>query len=100
MASHAECGFPSPADGYLDRLIDFNEMLIENSAATFAAHIADGGRAEKAGLSRFGSRKLIINSPQEVRPHRQQDAPGRFVRAFVRRERMHLTHQADLNCPN
>jgi hypothetical protein len=28
--------FPSPADDYLDRPLDFNELLIENPAATFA----------------------------------------------------------------
>jgi DNA polymerase V len=28
----AECGFPSPADDYLDRPLDFNELLIENPA--------------------------------------------------------------------
>jgi DNA polymerase V len=40
MAASAECGFPSPADDYLDRALDFNELLIENPAATFAVRIA------------------------------------------------------------
>jgi DNA polymerase V len=40
MASPATCGFPSPADDYLDRPLDFNELLIENQAATFAVRIA------------------------------------------------------------
>ena len=40
MASPAECGFPSPADDYLDRPLDFNELLIGNPAATFAVRIA------------------------------------------------------------
>ena len=40
MASPAACGFPSPADDYLDRPLDFNELLIENPAATFAVRIA------------------------------------------------------------
>ena len=30
------CGFPSPADDYLERPLDFNELLIRNPAATFA----------------------------------------------------------------
>src|SRR3546814_10337907 len=38
----AECGFPSPADDYLDRPLDFNDLLIANPAATFAVQI---GRA-------------------------------------------------------
>src|ERR1700676_2698273 len=40
MAPSAACGFPSPADDYLDRPLDFNELLIENPAATFAVRIA------------------------------------------------------------
>jgi DNA polymerase V len=40
MATSAECGFPSPADDYLDRPLDFNDLLIENPAATFAVRIA------------------------------------------------------------
>jgi DNA polymerase V len=33
-------GFPSPADDYLERPLDFNELLIENPAATFAVRVA------------------------------------------------------------
>jgi DNA polymerase V len=40
MATSAECGFPSPADDYLDRPPDFNDLLIENPAATLAVRIA------------------------------------------------------------
>jgi DNA polymerase V len=36
----APCGFPSPADDYLDRPLDFNELLIRNPAATFAVRLA------------------------------------------------------------
>jgi DNA polymerase V len=49
MASPAECGFPSPADDYLDRPLDFNDLLIENPAATFAVRIA-GQSMTGAGL--------------------------------------------------
>jgi DNA polymerase V len=40
VSAAAPCGFPSPADDYLDRPLDFNELLIENPAATFAVRIA------------------------------------------------------------
>jgi DNA polymerase V len=40
MTGNAECGFPSPADDYLDRPLDFNELLIKNAPATFAVRIA------------------------------------------------------------
>ena len=43
------CGFPSPADDYLDRPLDFNELLIRNPAATFAVRLA-GDSMTGAGL--------------------------------------------------
>lgn len=39
QACAAACGFPSPADDYLDRSFDFNELIIENLAATFAVQV-------------------------------------------------------------
>lgn len=42
-------GFPSPADDYLDRPLDFNELLIENPAATFAVRVA-GDSMTNAGI--------------------------------------------------
>ena len=40
VGASAAAGFPSPADDYMDRPLDFNELLIENPAATFAVRIA------------------------------------------------------------
>jgi DNA polymerase V len=40
MSSSVACGFPSPADDYMDRALDFNDLLVENPAATFAVRIA------------------------------------------------------------
>jgi hypothetical protein len=40
MAWSAACGFPSPAEDYVDRPLDFNELLIEHPAATFVIRIA------------------------------------------------------------
>jgi DNA polymerase V len=47
--SSVEAGFPSPADDYLDQPLDFNELLIENPAATFAVRIS-GESMSGAGL--------------------------------------------------
>ena len=47
--STVAAGFPSPADDYLDRPLDFNALLIENPAATFAVRIA-GESMTGAGL--------------------------------------------------
>jgi DNA polymerase V len=49
MATSAACSFPSPEDDYLDRPLDFNELLIDNPAATFAVRIA-GESMTGAGL--------------------------------------------------
>ncbi len=47
MTSIVACGFPSPADDYLDRPLDFNELLITHPAATFAVRVS--------GLSMIGA---------------------------------------------
>ena len=79
MAASAECGFPSPADDYLDRALDFNELLIENPAATFAVRIA-GESMTGAGLfpgySRrrslaYADRRLRCVGPARRRVHDQ-----------------------------
>jgi hypothetical protein len=55
----AACGFPSPADDYLDPPLDFNELLIRNPAATFAVRLASesmtgAGLYDAAGTDRGG----------------------------------------------
>ena len=45
----AACGFPSPAEDYIDRPLDFNELLIEHPAATFAIRI-EGESMTGAGI--------------------------------------------------
>jgi len=49
VGASVAAGFPSPADDYLDRPLDFNELLIRNPAATFAVRIA-GESMTGAGL--------------------------------------------------
>ena len=49
VGAGAACGFPSPADDHLDRPLDFNELLVQNPAATFALRI-NGESMTGAGL--------------------------------------------------
>lgn len=49
VMSPVACGFPSPAEDYLDQALDFNELLVQNPAATFAVRIA-GESMTGAGL--------------------------------------------------
>ena len=60
MAWSAACGFPSPAEDYLDRPLDFNELLVENPAATFAVRIA--------GDSMTGAGLFPATSPSSIAP--------------------------------
>ena len=40
MSASAACGFPSPAEDYIEGPLNFNELLIANPAATFAVRAA------------------------------------------------------------
>jgi DNA polymerase V len=59
LAAHTvPAGFPSPADDYLDRALDFNELLIENRAATFAVRIEG---ESMTGVGMFPGDIAVIN---------------------------------------
>ncbi len=49
FASGVAAGFPSPADDYIDRGLDLNELLIEHPAATFFVRVA-GDSMTGAGI--------------------------------------------------
>lgn len=63
MSGTAECGFPSPADDYLDRPLDFNELLIENAPATFAVRVAGDSMT---GIGLFPGDIAIVNRAKSV----------------------------------
>jgi DNA polymerase V len=48
--SGVSAGFPSPADDYVDRKLDLNELLIKNPAATFFVRVA-GDSMTGAGIN-------------------------------------------------
>ena len=48
--SEVQAGFPSPAEGYVEKAIDFNEMLEGTHPATFAIR-ARGESMTEAGIS-------------------------------------------------
>lgn len=45
-SSSVQAGFPSPADDHLEAALDFNDLLIETPAATFAVRIAGDSMIE------------------------------------------------------
>ena len=56
--SSVPAGFPSPAEDYVDRALDFNELLIENPAATFAVKITGDSMT---GIGLFAGDIAVIN---------------------------------------
>ena len=58
------CGFPSPADDYLEHPLDLNELLIKKPAATFFVR-AKGDSMIQAGI--FEGDILIIDRSLQAR---------------------------------
>src|SRR3954463_8711260 len=90
----AACGFPSPADDYLEHPLDFNELLIRNPAATFAVRLAsdsmtgaglfpgdiaviDRSVTPRPGLHRAGADRRRIHHQALPAAGRQDRAAGR-----------------------
>lgn len=69
-------GFPSPADDYIDRLLDLNELLITNPPATFFVKVA-GDSMTGAGI--YDGSILIVDRSIEA-------TNGRIVIAAVNGE--------------
>lgn len=63
MSDAAACGFPSPADDYLDRPLDFNELLIENAPATFVVRVAGDSMT---GIGLFPGDLAVVNRAKSV----------------------------------
>jgi SOS-response transcriptional repressor LexA len=62
MAWAAAAGFPSPAEDYIDRRLDFNELPIEHPAATFAIRI-EGESMTGAGI--FAGDIAVVDRARE-----------------------------------
>lgn len=73
VGATAPCGFPSPADDYLDRPLDFNELIIENPAATFAVRVT-GDSMIMAGI--YAGDIAVVNRARNA-------VPGCIVLALV-----------------
>jgi DNA polymerase V len=48
--ANVQAGFPSPAEDFLDKTLDLNELLIAHPAATFFVRVA-GDSMQNAGIS-------------------------------------------------
>lgn len=77
-------GFPSPADDYLDKTLDLNELVISHPAATFFVRV-EGDSMQGAGIS--SGDILVVDRSLEA-------ANGKIVLAVLNGEftvkRMHM----------
>jgi len=64
LACFVQAGFPSPADDYVERALDLNDLLVENEAATYYVR-AKGDSMEGAGI-RDGDLLVVDRS---LEPH-------------------------------
>lgn len=48
--ANVQAGFPSPAEDYLDKTLDLNELMISHPAATFFVRVS-GDSMKNAGIS-------------------------------------------------
>jgi DNA polymerase V len=64
--SRSSAGFPSPADDYIDKQLDLNELLIQNRPATFFMRV-DGNALQSSGIN-HGDMLIVdrsINATQD-----------------------------------
>ncbi len=61
-AANVQAGFPSPAEEYLDKTLDLNELLIAHPAATFFVRVA-GDSMQNAGI--FSGDILVVDRSLE-----------------------------------
>ncbi|MDH5187901.1 MAG: translesion error-prone DNA polymerase V autoproteolytic subunit [Rhodospirillaceae bacterium] len=73
FSSTVRAGFPSPAEDYIEGMLDLNEHLISHPAATFIVRVA-GDSMVGAGI--YPNDLLVVD--RSIRP-----APGRIVIAMV-----------------
>jgi DNA polymerase V len=64
FGSYVACGFPSPAEDYVDRPLDLHEHLVEHPAATFFCRVA-GHSMEGHGI--YDNDLLVIDRAVEPR---------------------------------
>ncbi len=61
--ANVQAGYPSPAEDYLDRKLDLNELLIAHPAATFFVRVA-GDSMQNAGI--FSGDILVVDRSLEA----------------------------------
>jgi DNA polymerase V len=63
FVANVQAGFPSPAEDYLDKTLDLNELLISHPAATFFVRVT-GDSMKNAGI--FSGDILVVDRSLEA----------------------------------
>lgn len=58
FTSHIQAGFPSPADNYVEKALDLNELVVQRPAATFYVKV-QGDSMQHAGI--FSGDILVVD---------------------------------------
>lgn len=64
VGSRADCGFPSPANDYIEKLLSLDDLVLRNPAATFLVRVAGDSMVE-AGIT--SGDLLIVDRSVEAR---------------------------------
>ena len=75
-ASSPSAGFPAPGDDQVERVLDINDLVVQNPASTFFVRV-EGDSMEGAGI--FSGDVLVIDRSKDVKD-------GRIVVAAVNGE--------------
>lgn len=58
FTSHIQAGYPSPADNYVEKALDLNELVVQRPAATFYVKV-QGDSMQQAGI--FSGDILVVD---------------------------------------
>ena len=63
-ASRPQAGFPSPGDDQIEKMLDINDLVVENPASTFYVRVS-GDSMEGAGI--FDNDVLVVDRAAEAK---------------------------------
>lgn len=66
-SSRPQAGFPAPGDDQVEKILDINDLVVQNPAATFFVRV-EGDSMEGAGI--FSGDVLVVDRAVEVRDRR------------------------------
>lgn len=66
-ASRPQAGFPAPGDDQVEKILDINDLVVQNPTSTFFVRV-EGDSMEEAGI--FSGDVLVVDRAVEAKPSR------------------------------